>query len=307
MILKYNLKSVLSVLLLTQSSLNRHTILRASGGLMEGDRAGLGHNHYIYCILYIKSWNKIIYSLTKCTVECYICTIIKCTVVITAMNIPCTWSSGSVRFFSAGIYFNTTVSSPLYCIVVSILLSSCKENIHNPLKHCHCDDKEKKRQTKCEHDGSLIPTFGCRAYHSSIWESNSQESNVSSTSPRKLLCPNRSWCHTETWRVRVSSCEWLITYYTRNKKCHKRNNKDFNSKLLMELELWSLGCASTDPQILVENRVIGVGFDARLPLALSWHVREQVSLHITAMKQTQWLNRAPLEAINICPCSTTTY
>lgn len=60
---------------------------------------------------------------------------------------------------------------------------------------------------------SLVPTLGCRAYHSSIWESNSQESKVSSTSPRKLLCPNRSWCHTETCRVRVSSCEWLITYY----------------------------------------------------------------------------------------------
>ena len=65
-------------------------------------------------------------------------------------------------------------------------------------------------------DNSLIPapTLGCRAYHSSIWESNSQESKVSSTSPRKLLCPNRSWCHTETCSVRVSSCEWMITYYT---------------------------------------------------------------------------------------------
>lgn len=34
-------------------------------------------------------------------------------------TVPCTWSRGSKRFFSAGIYFNTTVSSPLYCIVVS--------------------------------------------------------------------------------------------------------------------------------------------------------------------------------------------
>lgn len=62
------------------------------------------------------------------------------------------------------------------------------------------------------------PTFGCSAYHSSICESNSQVSKVSSTSPRKLLCPKRSWCHTETCRVRVSSCEWLITYYTAQRK-----------------------------------------------------------------------------------------
>lgn len=38
-------------------------------------------------------------------------------------TVPCTWSRGSVRFFSAGMYFNTTVSSPLYCIVVSIFSS----------------------------------------------------------------------------------------------------------------------------------------------------------------------------------------
>ena len=50
--------------------------------------------------------------------------------IITVMNIPCTWSKGSVRFFSAGMYFNTTVSSPLYCIVASMLLSTCT-NIHN--------------------------------------------------------------------------------------------------------------------------------------------------------------------------------
>lgn len=54
---------------------------------------------------------------------------------ITGLNVPCTWSSGSVRFFSAGIYFNTTVSSPLYCIVESILLSNYTNTIHKPLKH----------------------------------------------------------------------------------------------------------------------------------------------------------------------------
>lgn len=66
-------------------------------------------------------------------------------------------------------------------------------------------------------DKANVPTLGCSAYHSSIWESNSQESKVSSTSPRKLLCPNRSWCHTETCNVRVSSCEWLITYWSTQK------------------------------------------------------------------------------------------
>lgn len=55
-------------------------------------------------------------------------------------------------------------------------------------------------------------TLGCRAYHSSICVSSSQESKVNSTSPRNLFCPKRSWCHTETCRLRVSSCEWLITY-----------------------------------------------------------------------------------------------
>lgn len=71
-----------------------------------------------------------------------------------------------------------------------------------------------EEDTVCDNMLILFPTFGSRAYQSSIWESNSQESKVSSTSPRKLLCPNRSWCHTDTCRVRVSSWEWLITYCT---------------------------------------------------------------------------------------------
>lgn len=55
------------------------------------------------------------------------------------MNVPCTWSRGSMRFFSAGMYFNTTVSSPLYCIVESILPSTYTNIIYNPLIHlCLC-------------------------------------------------------------------------------------------------------------------------------------------------------------------------
>lgn len=70
----------------------------------------------------------------------------------------------------------------------------------------------------CDNPAILVSTLGCRAYQSSNWESNSQESKVSSTSPRKLLCPNRSWCHTDTCSVRVSSWEWLITYCTTQRK-----------------------------------------------------------------------------------------
>lgn len=125
---------------------------------------------------------------------------------------------------------------------------------------------------------TTLPTLGCRAYHSSIWESNSQESKVSSTSPRKLLCPKRSWCHTDTCRVRVSSCEWLITYCT-------AQGEHGLSDVKLKYEFASL-CffPSTHPQILVENRINGVGLDARLPLALPWRVWQQVSLHITSTK-----------------------
>lgn len=62
-------------------------------------------------------------------------------------------------------------------------------------------------------------TLGCRAYHSSIWVSSSQESKVNSTSPRNRFCPKRSWCHTETCRLRVSSCEWLIMYCKTGATC----------------------------------------------------------------------------------------
>lgn len=158
------------------------------------------------------------------------------------MNVPCTWSRGSVRFFSAGMYFNTTVSSPLYCIVESILLSSYT-NINHIIHHCFYCITQKKKTTCVTTCSILVPTLGCRAYQSSIWESNSQESKVSSTSPRKLLCPNRSWCHTETCRVRVSSCEWLITYYTPQAKhelkdqCFELGNLSSQNNLCKPLTL----------------------------------------------------------------------
>lgn len=146
------------------------------------------------------------------------------------MNVPCTWSRGSMRFFSAGMYFNTTVSSPLYCIVESMLLSTYTNITITSLSNtCLCVclyNVEEEEENNNNNKLIQVPTLGCRAYQSSSWESNSQESKVSSTSPRKLLCPNRSWCHTETCRVRVSSCEWLITYYTTQEK-HKLNYKRF--------------------------------------------------------------------------------
>lgn len=68
-------------------------------------------------------------------------------------------------------------------------------------------------------------TLGCNGNQSSICLSNSQESKVSSVSPRKVLCPKRSWCHTETCRVRVSSWEWLTTY------CTQRGGKSISCML----------------------------------------------------------------------------
>lgn len=44
-----------------------------------------------------------------------------------AFILPCIWSSGSERFLSAGMYFSTTVSSPLYCIRDSVEHSICKK------------------------------------------------------------------------------------------------------------------------------------------------------------------------------------
>lgn len=128
-------------------------------------------------------------------------------------------------------------------------------------------------------------TFGCRAYHSSIWESNSQESKVSSTSPRKLLCPNRSWCQTDTCKVRVSSCEWLITYCVIRKK-NKRLMSDIQFLCVQEMDDKTL-YRMTNPQILIKDRVNGVGLDRRLPLALPWHIWEQVRLHITVTKKAR--------------------
>lgn len=40
----------------------------------------------------------------------------------------------------------------------------------------------------------------------------------------------------------------------------------------------------THPQVLIENGVDGVGLDARLPLALPWHIRQQVRLHVTTKR-----------------------
>lgn len=40
-------------------------------------------------------------------------------------------------------------------------------------------------------------------------------------------------------------------------------------------------CSHTHPQVLVENRVDGIGLDARLPLALPGRIWQQVCLHIT--------------------------
>lgn len=199
------------------------------------------------------------------------------TMVITVVNVPCTWSRGSMRFFSAGMYFNTTVSSPLYCIVESIQLSTYTNTISKSLYTLVLVSAFVRRR---QHSTQLTtrPTLGCRAYHSSIWESNSQESKVSSTSPKKLLCPKRSWCHTDTCSVRISSCEWLITYCTTQSE-HGLSDESLEFKFA-SLTLFP----STHPQILIENRINGVGLDARLPLALSWRIWQQVSLHITSTK-----------------------
>lgn len=46
-------------------------------------------------------------------------------------EVPCNWSRGSMRFFSGGMYLSTTVSSPRYCMVASMLPSACerKQNV----------------------------------------------------------------------------------------------------------------------------------------------------------------------------------
>lgn len=51
----------------------------------------------------------------------------------------------------------------------------------------------------------------------------------------------------------------------------------------------------THPQVLVENRVDGVGFDTRLSLAMPGCVWQQVSLHITNTDstETQWVSQKP--------------
>lgn len=158
-------------------------------------------------------------------------------------------------------------------------------------------------------------TLGCRAYHSSICVSSSQESKVNSTSPRNLFCPKRSWCHTETCRLRVSSCEWLITYCktgaTRSFKtgpalkssCSQTHSAHVTNHVADEGEKVELHIcqapqnsrSQTHPQVLVENRVDGVGFDTRLPLAMPGCIWQQVSLHITntQSKETQSDSQKP--------------
>lgn len=67
---------------------------------------------------------------------------------------------------------------------------------------------------------------------------------------------------------------------------------------IINTDSWCLlSFSATDPQILVENRVNGVSLNARLPLALSWRIWQQVSLHIAAMKKTQWLSCVPQHEI----------
>lgn len=150
-------------------------------------------------------------------------------------------------------------------------------------------------------------TLGCRAYHSSIWVSISQESKVSSTSPRNLFCPKRSWCHTETCRLRVSSCEWLITYCKTGaprsfkagtalaSSCSQRHAARVTNHVADEcakVKLYTCQApqnsgSQTHPQILVENRVDGVGFDTRLSLAMPGCIWQQVSLHIPNTQSTE--------------------
>lgn len=112
----------------------------------------------------------------------------------------CTSKPPSVPLCSASLSPRKTHSDTNTHISVSHLSMSA----HSSISRCFCVCAQL--------------TLGCRANHSSICVSNSQESKVSSVSPRKLLCPKRSWCHTETCSVRVSSWEWLTTYYTEGQR-----------------------------------------------------------------------------------------
>lgn len=83
--------------------------------------------------------------------------------------------------------------------------------------------------------------------------------------------------------------------HTTEQETRKKQSSTIWIQLHVELIAWRLKV--TDPQILSENRANGVGLDARLPLALSRRVRQQVGLHVTAMKATQEISQAPLEKI----------
>lgn len=100
---------------------------------------------------------------------------------------------------------------------------------------------------RTEGDGRCVRglTLGCRAYHSSISLSSSHESKVSSTSPRKLLWPKRSWCHTDTCRLRVSSCEWLITYCATQRRV---SVKIINDLIVTVFTAKSVSCGCKMPE-----------------------------------------------------------
>lgn len=103
-------------------------------------------------------------------------------------------------------------------------------------------------------------TLGCSVYHSSMWQSNFQASKASSTSPRKLLRPNRSWCHMDTCRVRVSSCEWLITYWERGSSKKKKKNPTREDQL--NVVLWC--------NVLIHCSLALIEFSSHTPAESRW-------------------------------------
>lgn len=112
----------------------------------------------------------------------------------------------------------------------------------------------------------------------------SQESVVSEA----IVVPHRD-LHTSSLQLRVaddilqknrrSHPHFLLanmfsdTKYT-DDDCKKPKRKKMGQNLQKD-------CSHTHPQILIENRVDGIGLDARLPLALPGHIWQQVCLHIT--------------------------
>jgi len=60
--------------------------------------------------------------------------------------------------------------------------------------------------------GGRASTLPCRGRNSSRWLSKSQASSGTSTSPRNVLRPKRSWCQTENCSVLASRRDLLISY-----------------------------------------------------------------------------------------------